>query len=100
MKPTPSVNAPVNPAMLQKVNRVMQLMQNGADIKNVISAFQREGITPQLAEQALCMAFPQIKQVKQQMQQSGMTPQQFLAQVMKQNNISPQQLGLGDVAKP
>lgn len=94
----------INPVMLQKVSRIMQMVQKGADINTVITQFKKEGISPQVAEQALCVAFPQIKQIKQQMAQSGMNPQQFLNQVMQQNNVTTEQLnqkmaGLGDFLK-
>lgn len=107
MNPMNSGNIPlagmnINPAMLQKVGKVMRMVQTGTDVKSLITAFKKEGITPQVAEQALYVAFPKVKQIKQQIEQSGMTPQQFLQQVMQQNNISPEQLnqamgGLGDM---
>lgn len=81
-----------NPAMAQKVSQVMGMLRKGKDVKSIITILQKQGITPESAEQILCMASPQIRQIKQQMQQSGMTPQDFLKQTAKNNNMTEEQL--------
>lgn len=89
MKGMPAMgNMAFNPAMAQKVSQVMGMMRKGKDIKSIIGTLQKQGLTPEVAEQALCMASPQIRQIKEQMQKSGMSPQDFLKQAAKENNIS------------
>lgn len=82
----------VNP---QALNNIMQMIQRGADIKDIVSSFKKSGLSPQLAEQALCMAFPQMKQLKQQMdamKQSGMSQQEIFADFAKKANVDPMQI--------
>lgn len=81
-------NMAFNPAMAQKVSQVMGMMRKGKDVKSIISTLKKQGITPESAEQILCMASPQIRQIKEQMQKSGMSPQDFLRQTAKDNNVS------------
>lgn len=83
---------PFNPAMMQKVGQVMTMLQKGQDVKTIITTLKSQGLTPQSAEQMLCVAFPQIRQIKAQMAQSGLTPQEFLKQMAKNNNMSEQDL--------
>lgn len=81
-----------NPAMAQKISQVMGMMRKGKDIKSIIGTLQKQGITPESAEQILCMASPQIRQIKEQMQKSGMSPQDFIKQTARDNNVSDEQL--------
>lgn len=81
-----------NPVMAQKVSQAMQMFRKGKDVKSIITTLQRQGLTPESAEQILCMAFPQIRQIKEQMQKSGMSPQDFIRQAAKNNNVSEQDL--------
>lgn len=81
-------NMAFNPAMAQKVSQVMGMMRKGKDIKSIIGTLQKQGITPESAEQILCIASPQIRQIKEQMQKSGMSPQDFLMKTAKDNNVS------------
>lgn len=82
----------VNP---QAVQQIMNIINRGANIKDIVVAFKKNGITPQVAEQILCMANPQLKQIKEQMnqmQQSGMSQQDMFAQFAKQANVDPNQI--------
>lgn len=81
-----------NPVMMQKVGQVMTMLQKGKDVKSIIGTFQSQGLTPQSAEQMLCTAFPQIRQIKQQMENSGLSPQEFLKQTAQNNNMTDQDL--------
>lgn len=81
------IPAGVNP---QAIQGIMQMIQRGADMKDIVIAFKKNGITPQVAEQVLCVAFPQLKQLKgqmEQMQQSGMSQQDMFAGFAKQANV-------------
>ena len=87
-----SIPAGVNP---QAIQGIMQIIQSGADLKDVVKAFKKSGMTPEVAEQALCTAFPQLKQLKgqmTQMQQSGMSQQDMFAGFAKQANVDANEL--------
>lgn len=77
-----------NPVMAQKVSQVMGMMRKGKDVKSIIGTLKKQGITPESAEQILCMASPKIRQINEQMKKSGMSPQDFLRQTAKDNNVS------------
>lgn len=82
----------VNPQALQNI---MNMINRGADIKEVIVAFKKSGMSPEVAEKALCMAFPQLKQIKEQMdemKQSGMSQQEIFADFAKKANVDPKQI--------
>lgn len=86
------MQAGINP---QAIQGIMQMINRGADLKDVVKAFKKSGMTPQLAEQALCTAFPQLKQIKgqmKQMQQSGMSQQDMFAGFAKQANVDASEL--------
>lgn len=86
----PAVN--INP---QTLDRIMNMIQRGADIKDIVVEFKRSGISPQLAEQALCAMFPQIKQLKckmDAMKQSGMSQEYIFADFAKQANVDPKKI--------
>lgn len=92
MGANPMANMAFNPAMAQKVSQVMGMMRKGKDVRTIIGTLQKQGLTPESAEQVLCTAFPQMRQIKDQMQKSGMSPQDFLRQTAKDNNVSEQDL--------
>lgn len=81
-----------NPAMLQKVGQAMTMFQKGQDVKTVIGTLKSQGLTPQSAEQMLYVVFPQLRQVKQQMENSGLSPQEFLKHTAQKNNMTDQEL--------
>lgn len=84
--------AGVNP---QAIQSIMQMINRGADIKEIVVAFKKSGMTPQVAEQVLCMVSPQIKQIKQQMdgmKQSGMSQQDMFAEFAKQAKVDPNEI--------
>lgn len=82
----------MNPQMLVKAQKIARMVQMGADLKSVLSTAKREGISPQIVEQFLCAVSPQIKQLKQMMDQSGMTPMQFINSIAQQNNIPQEKI--------
>lgn len=82
----------INPQALQ---RIMGMINRGANVKEVVTAFKKSGMSPQVLEQALCMASPQLKQIKEQMdnmKQSGMSQQDMFAQFAKQANVDQSQI--------
>lgn len=82
----------VNPQALQNI---MNMINRGADLKDIVVAFKKSGMSPQVAEKALCMTFPQLKQIKGQMdnmKQSGISQQDMFADFAKKANIDPNQL--------
>lgn len=82
----------INP---QAIQQIMAMINRGADIKDVIVSFKKSGLSPQVIEQALSVASPQFKQLKQQlnmMKQSGMNQQDVFASLAKQANVDPNQL--------
>lgn len=81
----------VSPEMIQKAQRIARMVQMGADLKSVVGEVRKAGFSPQIAEQFLCAASPQFKQLKQMFDQSGMTPVQFVKEMAKQNNYSQDQ---------
>lgn len=84
-----------NPAMAQKVSQVMGMINRGANIKDVIKTFKKSGMSPQVIEQVLCMASPQMKQIKEQMdnmKKSGMSQQEMFAEFAKQANVDPSKI--------
>ena len=88
MGASPMGNMAFNPAMAQKVTQVMGMMRKGKDIKSIIGTLQKQGLTPESAEQILFMANPKLKQIKEQMNNSGLSPQEFLMKTAKDNNVS------------
>ena len=78
----------IDPAL---ISQVMQMARTGADIKTIVLTLKRRGLTPDVAEQVLCMAFPPLRQIRDQIKNSGMNPQQYFMQIAKQNHISEEQ---------
>ena len=59
---------------------------------NPLGMFQQflsMGPNPQMIQQALFQQNPQMQVIYNQMQQSGLSPVQFVMQYAKQNNINP-----------
>lgn len=82
----------INPQIIQ---RIMGMINRGADIKDIVVSFKKSGMSPQVIEQVLCMASPQMKQIKEQMdgmRKAGMSQQDILANFAKQANVDPNQL--------
>ena len=82
----------INP---QAIQQIMAMINRGADIKDVIVSFKKSGLSPQVIEQALFVASPQFKQLKQQlimMKKSGMNQQDVFASLAKRANVDPNQL--------
>lgn len=79
----------------QALQNIMNMINCGADIKEVVVAFKKSGMSPEVAEKALCMAFPQLKQLKEQMdgmKKSGMSQQEIFADFAKKANVDPKQI--------
>lgn len=82
----------INPQVMQNI---MGMINRGANVKEIVTAFKKSGMSPQVIEQALCMMSPQIKQIKEQMdnmKKSGMSQQDMFAQFAKQANVDPSQI--------
>lgn len=82
----------INP---QAIQNIMQMINRGANMKDIVIAFKKSGMTPEVAEQALCMAFPKLKELKGQMlqmQQSGMSQQDMFSQFAQQAKVDPSEL--------
>lgn len=88
-------SSPMGNVNQQALNGIMQMIQRGADIKDIVVSFKKSGMSPQVAEQALCMAFPQMKQLKQQMdvmKKSGMSQKEIFADFAKKGNVDVNQI--------
>lgn len=84
--------ANINPQALQEI---MGMINRGADAKELITAFKKTGMSPQVLEQLLCMVNPQFKQLKQKMdgmRQSGMSQQDMFAKFAKDAKVDPSQI--------
>ncbi len=74
----------INPQM---ISQIQQMAQQGMQLKNILVSLKNQGFTPQVAEQVLFMAFPELKQAQTMIKNSGMNTNQFINQLAKQNNI-------------
>lgn len=74
----------INP---QIIAQVQQMSQQGVELKNILFSLKNQGFTPQVAEQILFMAFPQLKQTQTMIKNSGMSMQEYINQLAKQKNI-------------
>lgn len=74
----------INP---QIIGQVQQMAQQGVELKNILFSLKNQGFTPQVAEQILFMAFPQLKQTQAMIKNSGMNTNQYINQLAKQKNI-------------
>ncbi len=79
----------INP---QAIMQLQQMVQRGMAWKDILLNFKKQGMSPQLIEDMLCEAFPQIKKAKQAIKNSGLSTQDYLAQLAKQNNIPMEQI--------
>ena len=82
----------INPAVIQKL---MGMIQRGADIKDIIKTVKKSGISPQVVEQALCMASPEIRGIKQQMEQmrqSGASGKDFFSAMAQQAHVDANEI--------
>lgn len=57
-------------------------------MNNNIFQMLMSGMNPQMIMNNILRSNPQAKAILNQMQQSGMTPQQYVQQLAKQNNIN------------
>lgn len=83
------------PINQQAVQQIMGMINRGADFKTIIQTAKRNGMTPEVVEQALFMANPKLKDIKNQMtqmQQSGKSQQDMFNDFAKQANVSPDEL--------
>ncbi len=79
----------INPQMIAEVQ---QMVQKGAAWKDILLNFKKQGMSPQLVEDILCEAFPQVKQAKQAIANSGLSTRDYLSQLSKQNGIPTQNI--------
>lgn len=82
----------INPQALQ---RIMGMINRGANVKDIVTAFKKSGMSPQVIEQFLCMMSPQMKQIKEQMdsmKQAGMSQQDIFADFAKKANVDPSKI--------
>ena len=88
----------INP---QIIAQVQQMAQQGVELKNILFSLKNQGFTPQLAEQILFMAFPQLKQTQAMIKNSGMNTNQYINQLAKQKNIPINQVNsvMSDIRK-
>ena len=88
----------INP---QIIAQVQQMAQQGVELKNILFSLKNQGFTPQLAEQILFMAFPQLKQTQTMIKNSGMNTNQYINQLAKQKNIPINQVNsaMSDIRK-
>lgn len=69
------------------IMQVQQMAQQGVALKNILVSLKNSGFTPQVAEQILFTAFPELRQTQTLIKNSGMNTQQYINQLAKQNNI-------------
>ena len=88
----------INP---QVITQVQQMAQQGVELKNILFSLKNQGFTPQVAEQILFMAFPQLKQTQAMIKNSGMNTNQYINQLAKQKNIPINQVNsvMSDIRK-
>lgn len=84
--------AMVSPQVAQTIQQIVGMVQRGADFYTVVKALKSKNITPEAVERGLYAVMPQLRQAKQALNQMGVNPQQAIGQIMKENNISPDEL--------
>ena len=94
-------NIPVPPQVMETIKQIMGMVQSGADFYTVAKALKSKNITPEAVERGLYLAMPQLRDVKKKISQMGIDPKAFIGQIMKENNISQDELKgmIGDLAK-
>ena len=85
-------NIPVPPQVMETIQSVIGMIQSGTDFYTIAKALKTRNITPQAVERGLYLVMPELRQVKQRMTQMGIDPQAFVGQIMKENNISQDEL--------
>lgn len=71
----------------EKIAQIQQMAQQGVQLKNIMLSLKNQGFTPQVVEQMLFMAFPKLKQTQTMITNSGMSMQEYINQLAKQQNI-------------
>lgn len=94
-------NIPVPPQVMETIQSVIGMIQSGTDFYTIAKALKTRNITPQAVERGLYLAMPQLRDVKNKIAQIGIDPKAFIGQIMKENNISQDELKgmIGDLAK-
>lgn len=82
----------ISPEVTQTIQQIVGMVQRGADFYTIVKALKTKNITPEAVERGLYAVMPQLRQVKQQFAQMGIDPKQAIGQIMKENNISPDEL--------
>ena len=91
----------IPPQIADTIKQVAGMIQNGTDLYTIIKALKTRNITPQAVERGLYLVMPELREVKQRMTQMGIDPKAFIGQIMKENDISQDELKgmIGDFAK-
>ena len=91
----------IPPQIADTIKQIAGMIQSGTDLYTIIKALKTRNITPQAVERGLYLVMPELRDVKQRMAQMGIDPKAFVGQIMKENNISQDELKgmIGDLAK-
>lgn len=86
---------------VQFIMQLQQMMQSGAQLKDIFRIIKTKNFTPETIENILCELSPEIKKAKQAIQNSGMSTNEYLNQLVKQNNINPTEFNnfMGNINK-
>lgn len=74
---------------IAQLQQIAQVLKSGKNIGQMITQFKRQGISPQMVEQALCMASPELAKIKREMQ--GMSIDDYIVKKAKETGMSPEQ---------
>lgn len=83
---------PIPPHVAETIKQIAGMIQSGADFYTVAKALKSRNITPEAVERGLYLVMPELREVKQRMTQMGVDPKAFIGQLMKENNISQDEL--------
>ena len=91
----------IPPQIVDTIKQIAGMIQSGTDFYTVAKALKSRNITPEAVERGLYLAMPQLRDVKNKIAQMGIDPKAFIGQIMKENNISQDELKgmIGDLAK-
>ena len=91
----------IPPQILDTIKQIAGMIQSGTDLYTITKALKTRNITPDAVERGLYLVMPELREVKQRMTQMGIDPKAFIGQIMKENNISQDELKnmIGDLAK-
>lgn len=78
------------------MQNIMQMLSKGENPQNIIKIIKQNSLNPQMVQEMILNQFPNMKILKNQMEQSGLNPIQFSMQLAKQNNMNIQQNTLND----